>query len=160
MAGAYQVEIEGLDELRRKLRSEVAGPPAHRFLQRSADAVQREAKKLTPFDTARLKTSITTEVDSRTPVPQYARIGTNVKYGLYVHEGRKPGKYPPAAPIAAWIKRKRLNIPTFTVQRAIARKGIAPKPFLKDGLEAAIPSIQRNVPTLARELEKAYRDAR
>lgn len=32
---------------------------------------------------------------------------TNTKaYGPYVHEGRKPGKFPPMAPIALWVKRK------------------------------------------------------
>lgn len=28
------------------------------------------------------------------------------EYAQYVHEGRKPGKMPPIAPIALWVKRK------------------------------------------------------
>lgn len=155
----FQADVQGLADLQRKLQSRIAGPPAKKFLTRGATLVQREAKPLTPVDRGTLRRSITTEVDNRAPVPQYALIGTNVSYGLYVHEGRKPGKYPPAGPIAAWIKRKGLNVPTFTVQRAIARKGIAAKPFLKDGFDKATPDINALVPTLAREIEEAYRNA-
>lgn len=159
MAPVYSAQIDGLDKLQNKLKASVAGPPVTKFFTRGALLVQREAKPLTPVDRGTLRRSITTEVDSRSPIPQYALIGTNVAYALYVHEGRKPGKYPPAGPIAAWIKRKQLNVPTFTVQRAIARRGIEAKPFLKDGFENATPAINALVPTLARELERAYRDA-
>lgn len=27
-------------------------------------------------------------------------------YALFVHDGRKPGKFPPLAPITLWVKRK------------------------------------------------------
>lgn len=154
----YQADVQGLADLQRKLQSSVAGPPARKFLTRGATLVQREAKPLTPVDRGTLRRSITTEIDSRSPVPQYALVGTNVDYALFVHEGRPAkGKMPPPGPIAAWIKRKGVNKSVWGVRLKIAEAGIDAKPFLKDGFEAARPGINALVPTLARELEEAYR---
>jgi hypothetical protein len=55
-----------------------------------------------------------------------------VPYGLPLEHGRKPGKWPPRAPIALWVRRK-LNVPeeqvervAFLIQRAIGARGTKP----------------------------------
>ena len=46
MANEFVIDInvEGIDELRRKLRSEVAATPTRKFLQRSGDSIIGKAK--------------------------------------------------------------------------------------------------------------------
>lgn len=48
----------------------------------SALEVERDAKKFTPVDTGRLRSSITHRLGNN-----YAEVGTSVEYGLWVHWG-------------------------------------------------------------------------
>jgi HK97 gp10 family phage protein len=83
------VEIEGLDELKRKLKSSTAAEPARKFLQRCGDAIEGQAKPITPVRTGRLRNSITTRVGTETPVPQTVVVGTNVRYAPFVELGTR-----------------------------------------------------------------------
>lgn len=60
--------------------------PVARDLTRRAIVVQNEARRLAPVDRGRLRSSITHElaVEGGELV---ARVGTNVEYAMYVHEG-------------------------------------------------------------------------
>ena len=56
-------------------------------------------------------------------------VGTPLEYGEVVETGRRPGKFPPLAPIELWVRRK-LGVPdaeargvAFLVARKIARVG-------------------------------------
>ena len=55
-------------------------------------------------------------------------------YLVYLESGRRAGsKFPPIAPIVAWMKRHMIptdNSTVFLIRRAIARDGIKPRPFL------------------------------
>ena len=161
------INVEGIDELRRKLRSEVAATPTRKFLQRSGDAIIGKAKPLTPVNTGQLRRSIDKEVSTETPVPTYVKIGTNIEYAPFVEFGRGPGKAPPYAAIEYWYRRKNQTGPTEDVfpavraiQQAIARRGVKARPFLVPGFEQAVPAIQRHAVTWRDELEEAYKNER
>lgn len=74
---------------------------------------------------------------------------TALDYWINIEEGRKPNsKMPNVAEIRKWMVAK--NIPTkpgldFVIARSIAKKGIKPKPFLREikvELKSYIPSIR------------------
>lgn len=102
--------------------------------------VERKAKRLTPVDHGVLRNSITTElIIRRGPV---ARIGTKVKYALYVHEGtgiHGPKKMP--------ITPKRGKVLVFTVRKtnqlvfARSVKGMKGTPYLRNALIAVVGSM-------------------
>lgn len=161
------IDIEGIDELRRKLRSEVAATPTRKFLQRSGDAIVGKAKPLTPVNTGTLRRSIDKEVSTETPVPTYVKVGTNVEYAPFVEFGRDPGDRPPYEAISWWYRRKNNLRPDANVfaavtaiQDKIERVGIKEKPFLRDGFDQAVPAIQRHAVTWRNELEEAYKNER
>jgi hypothetical protein len=102
--------------------------------------VERKAKRLTPVDHGVLRNSITTELIIRKgPV---ARIGTKVKYALYVHEGT--GIYgPKAKPITP----KHGKVLVFTSRKtnklvfARSVKGMKGTPYLRNALIAVVGSM-------------------
>ena len=59
-------------------------------------------------------------------------ISNMAPHARYVEDGRRPGKMPPVAKIAAWAGRK-MGRPDlgFVIARAIGRRGIGPTPILK-----------------------------
>ncbi len=62
------------------------GEELTQMLTIAALAVEGEAKRLVPVDTGNLRRSITHELGKRGHT-QYARVGTNVKYGLFQELG-------------------------------------------------------------------------
>ena len=63
-------------------------------------------------------------------------------YAPFVHDGRKPGKFPPLAPIALWVKRKGIGVPAFVIARSIARKGTKANPFMTRTVEAEETNVR------------------
>lgn len=111
--------------------------PIVRDLERRATAVVNGAKRRCPVNTGRLRASITKEViiDSNSPV---ARVGTNVEYAIFVHNGT--GIYGPrGTPIVPRVSRFLVFTPRGSSDKVFARqvRGIRPRPFLKEALEDA-----------------------
>lgn len=78
---------------------------------------------------AGLRGSIHGEVVSLSGTSVAGVVGTPLEYGEVVELGRRPGKFPPLAPIELWVRRK-LGVPdaeargvAFLVARKIARVG-------------------------------------
>lgn len=74
-------------------------------VHRVGNRVLNNARRLAPVDTGRLRASLTMEMRLENGVP-VARVGTNVGYGLFVHEGT--GIYagrPPIRPRTARVLR-------------------------------------------------------
>lgn len=71
-----------------------------------------------------------------------------LSYALAVETGRKPGKWPPFAPIALWVKRvlrpplSKLAGITFLIQRKIGREGTKGRWMARDGWAAALPAVR------------------
>ena len=94
--------------------------------------VERKAKRLVPVDHGVLRNSISTElIIRRGPV---ARIGTKVKYALYVHEGT--GIHGPKGQPIYPRNGKVLVFTTKKGKQVFARsvKGMKGTPYLRDAL--------------------------
>lgn len=126
-------------------------------LQRRGRNVANEAKRLCPVDQGRLRASITTELVVVAGVPT-VRIGTNVAYARFVHEGT--GLYGPRGAVIRPRSARVLSWPTRSTtparvtksgkRRAASRRqvpdgkafarytrGVRPRPFLRNALPAA-----------------------
>lgn len=145
-----RAEVHGLPELLARLQADkLVAVPLRRFWSRLGITGVNIAKELTPVDRGRLRASEAHEV-STAKIPDFVRIGPNVRYGGWVHDGRKPGgKFPPLAPIKAWAKRHGMpESAAFPIARKIAQKGIKERPFLTD----ALPKILDRMPPLMTKL--------
>ena len=105
-----------------------------RGILRASKKVERKAKRLAPVDKGQLRSSITSHVVFRGGLP-IGRIGTNLKYAPWVHQGT--GIYGPRGvpirPKSAKVlvfrpKGKSKNVYVKSV------KGMKGRPFLKDAL--------------------------
>lgn len=160
-------------------------PPLKYALDRAGILVRDTAKEyLTPgsspygrgaVNMGTLRGSITAVLDTR-PVPLFTTVGTNKPHAIYVHEGRRAGgKMPPIDAIAEWVSQKKLlnrggkgkrlapdsvrvRTAAFLIARSIARKGIPPKPFLKDALLASQSEIKAEIAHAARMIEAAWKN--
>lgn len=157
MAGLQiSYEVKGMAELVGKLQggSGLIAAPLRTALTRSALLVQGEAQKLVPVDTGNLRRTITHRVDSA-PIPTFAIIGTNAPYAIYVHEGRRPGKMPPVQALLGWARRHGVN--PYVLARAIGRRGIRGRPFLRNALQRMRGQIDGALRTAARQIEANWR---
>lgn len=105
-----------------------------RGVLRMAKRVEGSAKRRSPVDTGRLRSSITSEVVMRGGLP-IGRVGTNVKYALDIHNGT--GIY---GPLRRPIVPKNAKALRFTAKGgsklifAKSVKGQKGKPFLRNAL--------------------------
>lgn len=113
--------------------------PVVRDLMRRGQAVENRAKMLCPVDTGRLRASITHELRQEEGLP-VVRVGTNVNYAVFVHEGT--GLY---GPFGRLIYPRVKRVMRFSVGRGKKSrvvftpytKGMYPRPFLETALKAA-----------------------
>lgn len=120
-----------------EIRRQLTGPNGMvaRDLLRRGQRVQNEARRLAPVDKGQLRASITTEVRGAGDRLE-VRVGTNVRYAVWVHEGTGiyAGRgyiYPRRGAFLSW--------PTRGGGRVFARRvrGVRPRPFLRDALRRA-----------------------
>jgi hypothetical protein len=126
---------------------------------RSVIAIEGTAKRnVAPFsDTDTLQRSLTHEVQA-TGGMVVGRAGTNVKYGKVVEDGRAAGATmpPPAALVqGGWLRRHGIpDSAAFVVARAIGRRGIKARPYLKPALQSNLVFIQREFDSLMTRVMK------
>lgn len=128
------VEIRGLVETQRKLEQTIADLQGDAFLdgmRRATLLVQRDARRLAPVDTGRLRASITPEIRQRGTTIQGV-VGTNVIYAAAVELGSRP-HYPPIAALQTWARRHGMN--AFVLQRAIGRRGTKARRYFQQAFE-------------------------
>lgn len=94
--------------------------------------------------------------------PQTAVVDSAVDYAEYQDVGAGPSRitpgprgrwWPPVQPIRLWVKRKNIHrkfgvsidSATFLVRRAIWRRGIRPREFMRKGLERSWDNVQRQL---------------
>lgn len=133
--------------------------PVWQHVNRIANKVQNQAQRnLSPggataaFDTGRLRASITVLVRNKNGLP-VARVGTNLDYALFVHEGTgfwsktRPGPIvPKRSKVLRWPKKnnsgrgRRRYRAGQTAQYVYARRsaGSPPRPFLTLALEQVL----------------------
>lgn len=105
-------------------------------MMRRGQLVENQAKRLCPVDTGRLRSSITHELRQERGVP-VVRVGTNVKYAVYVHEGT--GIYGPRHRMIVPVRAKALRFKVDSkVVYAKHVRGVRARPFLVEALNAAV----------------------
>ena len=142
MAGALLgLMLKGSEAVMRSLvLNPLAAEPMTRFLTKSALAVEGQAREnLTATrDTGRLQSSITSSVDT-SPMPRWARVGTNLSYAKVHHEGRPKGSHPPAPEeLAGWARRHGFATDRgtlYVLARKIGKKGTKGTKFLTKALK-------------------------
>jgi hypothetical protein len=107
-----------------------------RDMYRRGLRVESAAKRGCPVDHGRLRGSITTQiVQSRGK--SVVRVGTNVSYARYVHDGT--GVY---GPRGAPIRPRRAKVLVFELNGTTVFtkqvRGVPPNPFLRNALPAAV----------------------
>lgn len=136
------LRIEGGDRLARGLAEapRVVEVELRDAMETSLLYVESDARRLAPRDTGRLGGSINSRIEGGAGSGLVGRVGPSVNYGLFVERGRRPGRMPPAAAVAAWARRKGLG--AYAVARAIGRKGTRAQPFMGPALEANVGRIE------------------
>jgi len=133
-AAVSAVTVRGLDGAVRALREagERIQALVPQAMRRAAGIVEREAKRLSPMDTGRLMSSITSETRG-IGMEVVGIVGSNVEYAPYVELGTKP-HFPPVSALEVWARRH--GTTAFVVARAIARRGTRARRFLQGAFEA------------------------
>ena len=129
--------------------SELIDQELRRAMTESVITVEGQVVTRTPVNFGTLRQSISHSVRGQ-GIGIIGEVATPSAYGLPVEFGRKPGKFPPLAPIELWVRRK-LNVPeaqvesvAFLVARKIARSGTKGAFMFRDGLEASGPQIAKS----------------
>ena len=91
------------------------------------------------------------------------------EYWVFLENGRRPGaKMPPVEAIEKWIKVRKIlprpitlksgkqRVPTvqqlaYVIARSISRKGIAPRPFMRESIEDTMKDFQSKLSAAVRE---------
>lgn len=136
------VEVVGDEELIAKLNqvgNDLTGPPMVDAMKKATLVVTRTARQRAPIDRGGLRASIIPDVVTETR-RVIGIVGSNKIYAPAQELGTRP-YWAPLQPLIDWVRRKGLATGNAIyavakgVQRAIARRGIRPKEFLKKGLE-------------------------
>ncbi len=86
-------------------------------------------------DTGDLRKSIKQEVFIQAQ-KWVIRVGSNMEYAVYVHEGTRP-HWPPKSAIDGWVRRKlglrgvELETTSYLIRRKISKEGTKEKPFMQ-----------------------------
>jgi len=133
------------------LKALMASPqgPVWIDIQRRTNRVLNQARRNAPVDEGRLRASLAMEMRSASGNP-VGRVGTNVEYALYVHEGTgiEAGKgyiVPVRARVLRWAaknnsgsgRRRYKAGATGNYVYAKRSRGVKARPFLRDALSAA-----------------------
>jgi hypothetical protein len=136
------ITLSGIPELKDKLRqvdNDLSGGPAVEAMHKATMLVTGSAKVYAPVDRGVLRASIMPDVVTMNKTVEGV-VGSNVIYAAAQELGTKPF-WPPLQPLVEWVKRKGMASGAAIyavakgVQRAIARRGIKAKLFLKRGLD-------------------------
>jgi len=114
-----------------------------RYIHGQLRAVEVAAKQRCPVDEGELRASSVIEVRPGPRGPEGSLIFT-ANHAIFVHEGRRPGSWPPPQALERWAGRH--GIPTYLVGRAIFLKGIKGVPYLWTALESVIARARRRRP--------------
>jgi len=78
------VELKGADKLKKKLQKETITEPLANGIKKITRELHRLVMVSTPVDTARLRSSMTFEIQ-----PKQGKVGTNVEYAPFVEFGTR-----------------------------------------------------------------------
>jgi hypothetical protein len=146
MAGnavAYEVEFSSLERQLVLLRAEprIADEHLSRAMTQSVLAVEAAVKPLVPVFRGRLRGSIGGQVKHEGPGSIVGRVGSSLNevYPAVMEFGRRPGAAgPPSNALERWAHLVLGDVRlAFVVARAIHRRGIRGRFFMRKGAQAA-----------------------
>lgn len=141
-SSGYRVQIKGLDEFKRDLgrAADKFDPFIEQALRISVNTLQSKAQaNLYPGHgvvTGALRRSIYTLVEKR---PLSGTVGVGEKYGIFVELGTKPHVITPKR---GRMLRFKIN-GQYVYARRVNHPGTKGLYFMKEGLEASLPTIDR-----------------
>jgi hypothetical protein len=146
----FQINIKNLEEFKRLAKK--APEAVESEFSKALNKIAAETEKMAVERARSLKIYSTGNLINQIRQKRIAKLAyaviSGAEYSIYVEKGRKPGAWPPYQPIYEWVRRhykrfssfktkgskgaqKDIKRATFLVQRKIARKGIAPRPYME-----------------------------
>lgn len=101
------------------------------IVNESALNIQTAARKRSPVDTGRLRSSINLKILDD---GYAAEVAAEVFYAAFVEFGTSP-HFPPPNALAGWARRHGMKGKEFVIARGISRKGTPAQPFLFPSFE-------------------------
>lgn len=153
------IRIDGAARLRNRLArgEDIYGLPVQHAIRAILEGVRKEAQARAPRDTGRLQRSLKVGMDSR-PVPRFGTVYSSLPYAKAVHDGRRAGAtMPPPNALAGWAGRHGFTGSLFVLARAISRRGIRARPFLRTAARNARGSIDRELRKAAKAIEARWK---
>lgn len=151
---AFTIRIDGLDKLEKAF--DQSPQTTEMFLRQamrvSTSRVKTEMREQIRREgitnTGNLARNIYIEEPTK---PTYGRVYVGEKYGAVVEFGRRPGSFPPVAPLERWAQTKlgKGGI-GFLIARKIAREGTKAHPFVG-------PTFDKTVEPITREMADAIK---
>lgn len=127
------VELHGLNEAISSLNwTDEQLRHADEPMRQATSIVSGAARQNAPVDTGVLKASIMPEVISRDKMTTGV-VGSNIVYAPFMELGTRP-HWPPLAALEGWARRH--GTTAYVVARAIARRGLKPRRYLRRALES------------------------
>jgi len=136
-----KVRISGVKETVVKLKAYDARKQQgiRRVVAESAFNIEKTAKKRTPVDTGRLRSSITSDFKDSGFT---AETKAAAFYAIYVEFGTSP-HFPPVSALRGWAKRHGVN--EWAVAKGISKRGTPAQPFLYPAFLQEKPRFVRNI---------------
>jgi hypothetical protein len=143
----YDIKARGIDEIMKKTKPEIYRVPMAKMFNRLGNQARDIAVRTAPKNSGELHRSIKADIK-----PLSARVFSTANYAVPVEVGRrKNSRMPPLEPIRAWLRSKRKDPRlAYVVARAIARRGIKGRFFMK----AAFQAVQVKLPLGLKRVER------
>ncbi len=144
------IEIKGLQELMDRFErfDEIAAGEFRAAMGVSVETVGKLAREKAPVDMGQLRTNITGKVQGGGVATQVEGVvGAYRPYAQVMEEGADP-HWPNMGNLHFWVVRKlglkgvEAERATFLIARAISRRGLKPRHYMRDGLKEAEPKIK------------------
>lgn len=140
----FSVNLLGAEAVRRAVSSQALNAGAARVVKAAAQLAHRVAVEGAPGHVARSLSVDTRGLD--------ASVSSPLPEALPIERGRRPGTFPPPDALLAWAQAHGFTGPPFVLARAIARRGIKGRFFMRAARQAVI----RQWPQLTKEFEKGW----
>lgn len=161
MAGMnVEISIPDLEAFRRKLTTEeILGNDVRAGVEKLMLVIQGKARtyaKPHSGDRGELARSIKYELGP-TAIPIGSRVYTDKLYAAPAEYGRRPGRMPPVAPIADWLRRHGEDPARgYIVARAIGRRGTTGLFYMRRAAEEGMQSSRAIFDEVADSIERRW----
>lgn len=153
MSVRYQVRLEGAEAVLAKVTdARLLAPPLRKTMDELSLLAQARAREGAPRDRGMLARSFLREVQ-----PLMSRVYSLLVYAPVMERGRRPGaKMPPPSALEGWARRHGFQGSLFVLARAIARRGIKGRFFMRAARDAVQRAMPAALASLAARIERIW----